>query len=65
MIMRRISTALLLAYALCADASPAAATMTIGRLALATVTRESGRIVHATVTDVRSEKDESGTPATS
>jgi hypothetical protein len=61
MIVRAISFALL---ALLASASPAAATMTLGRLPLATVTAESGRIVHATVADVRSDVDESGAPAT-
>jgi hypothetical protein len=47
-----------------AAAAPARATMMIERMSLDRITREAGRIVHGTVTDVRSGRDESGLPAT-
>lgn len=61
--MRSIVSMFLLGFVL-VFASRASATMTLGRLPLATVTSESGRIVHATVSDVRTGEDESGMPAT-
>ncbi len=60
--MRAIVTVLL--FTSLVLARPAPATMTLGRLALATVTSESDRIVHATVAAVRSGNDDAGTPAT-
>jgi hypothetical protein len=62
--VRVIATILACASALAGTARPAAATMSLGRLPLATVTSEAGRIVHATVADVRSGNDAEGTPAT-
>jgi len=42
----------------------AEATMLLQRMSLESVTAEAGRIVHGTVTDVRSGRDERGIPAT-
>jgi hypothetical protein len=60
----RVARAIVTAAVTLAFAAPAAATMSLQRLPLETVTSEAGRIVHGKVTDVRSGTDESGTPAT-
>lgn len=46
-----------------ATSAPGGATM-VQRLTLDRITREAARVVHATVTDVHSGRDESGLPAT-
>src|ERR1700752_1234667 len=45
-------------------AVPASATTMVKRMPLDEVTSKAGRIVHGTVTNVRSDRDESGMPAT-
>ena len=62
--MRKIVGGIWMCIALVgATSAPAGATM-VQRLTLDRITRAAARVVHATVTDVRSGRDESGLPAT-
>lgn len=49
---------------LVAAAAPASATMMVKPMSLDQITAEAARIVHGTVTEIRSDRDESGLPAT-
>jgi hypothetical protein len=53
-----------LALVLLVGAVPASATTMVKRMALDEVTSKAARIVHGTVTNIRSGRDESGMPAT-
>jgi len=60
----RIRSVIAAVAATLAVGAPGAAMMTRGPLPLVTIAYEAGRIVHGTVSDVRSGIDESGTPVT-
>ena len=62
--MSRLITILALAASCIAAAAPAQGTMLLRHLSLEAVTAEAGHIVHGTVVDVRSGRDERGIPAT-
>ncbi len=61
---RRVTISMLAALSVLLPGRAADATTLLERMPLAKVTAEAGRIVYGTVTDVRSERDERGIPAT-